>query len=64
PVQLYDLETDPGERHNLQAQHPARVRAMIARLEQQVNAGRSTPGASQPNNGAVDIWRGRTPVLP
>lgn len=64
PVQMYDLETDPGERHNLQAQHPARVRAMIARLEQQVNAGRSTPGASQPNNGAVDIWRGRTPVLP
>lgn len=62
PVQLYDLETDPGERHNLQAEHPERVRSMIARLEQQVQTGRSTPGPPQPNHGTVDIWRGRAPI--
>lgn len=64
PVQLYDLEADPGEQHNLQAENPERVRSMIAKLEQQVSAGRSTPGSSQPNNGAVDIWRGRAAFEP
>jgi arylsulfatase A-like enzyme len=59
PVQLYDLEADPGEQRNLQAQHPDVVRNLIARLEQLVNDGRSTAGLPQANNGAVDIWRGR-----
>jgi arylsulfatase A len=61
PVQLYDLETDPSEQRNLYAQHPGRVREMIAVLERQVKEGRSTPGRPQANQGGVDIWRGRTP---
>jgi arylsulfatase A-like enzyme len=33
PVQLYDLQTDPGERTNLQGRHPERVAAMRELLE-------------------------------
>jgi arylsulfatase A len=60
-VQLYNLEADPAEQRNLYAQHPGRVREMIATLERQVKDGRSTPGRPQANHGAVDIWQGRAP---
>jgi arylsulfatase A len=63
PVQLYDLVTDPGEWRNVHADHPDRVRAMVATLERLVRDGRSTPGARQPNHGPVDIWRGRDPAV-
>lgn len=63
-VQLYDLDRDPGEQHNLQAKHPERVRELLAKLEQQVKAGRSTPGPPQANHGTVNIWRGRQPFTP
>ncbi len=56
-VQLYNLREDPGETHNLQAQHPARVKAMVARLQQLVAEGRSTPGPKQTNDVPVDIWK-------
>lgn len=59
PVQLYDLESDPGEQVNLQAQEPERVARMRALLETQVREGRSTPGRPQPNDGAVEIHTGR-----
>jgi arylsulfatase A len=57
PVQLFDLATDIGEQRNVQAQHPEVVARLTKLLEQQVAAGRSTPGPSQPNNGPVEIWR-------
>ena len=56
-VQLYDLQADPGERQNLQAEHPDTVREMVARLKQCVSDGRSTPGALQQNDAEVDIWK-------
>ncbi len=59
PVQLYDLEADPGERTNLQAQHPEVVQRLAGLLEKLVAAGRSTPGAPQKNDVAVDIWKGK-----
>ena len=59
-VQLYDMRRDPGERHNLHAEHPAVVRDMVAGLKRLVAAGRSTPGPEQRNDTAVDIWKADT----
>ena len=56
-VQLYDMESDPGEQTNLQAQQPGRVREMIAALAKLVADGRSTPGTPQANDAEVDIWK-------
>ncbi len=56
-VQLYDMENDPEEQHNLQASHPDQVRAMTALLEKTVANGRSTPGPRQRNDTEVDIWK-------
>jgi arylsulfatase A-like enzyme len=39
--QLYNLKKDPGERVNLAAKYPARVKAMQARLDKVIAAGRS-----------------------
>ncbi len=39
--QLFDLEADPGERHDLSAQHPEVMSAMIAGLDAQIEAGRT-----------------------
>jgi arylsulfatase A-like enzyme len=43
PGQLYDLETDPGEKVNLYSKHPERVQKMKAQLEEYKNSGRSAP---------------------
>ena len=56
-VQLYDMQTDPGETRNLQAEQPEKVRELIQLLEGYVAEGRSTPGASQQNDVPVDIWK-------
>ena len=34
PPELYDLAQDPGERHDLAAEHPDRVRRMLGQLEE------------------------------
>jgi hypothetical protein len=64
PVQLYDLEKDPGEKQNLHAAHPDIIKNMIDSLQRDVDRGRSTPGKNQSNNGKVDIWKGRKPYQP
>ena len=56
-VQLYDMRADPGERHNVHAEHPDKVRQMIALLQKIVDDGRSTPGERQHNDVPVDIWK-------
>ena len=53
-VQLFDLNTDIHEDHNLATQQPARVSAMVRLLRQQIDAGRSTPGPRL-KNGRVPI---------
>ena len=56
-VQLYDMEADPGERINRFADEPEVVRRLVATLEQIIADGRSTPGAKQINDVAVDVWK-------
>ncbi len=45
PGQLYNLDTDPGERMNLYFQHPEITRKLKALLEKSKQDGRSAPGA-------------------
>ncbi len=49
-VQLYDMESDPGERENLCETRPEIVRELTELLHRTVIAGRSTPGTPQPNS--------------
>jgi arylsulfatase A-like enzyme len=67
-VQLYDLAADPGERNNVQSEHPDVVARMTALLERYVAEGRSTPGAPQRNDTTVEIrkapGRGGSEVSP
>ena len=55
PIQLYDMEHDVGERHNVQDQHPDVVAELKALLTGYVKQGRSTPGVPQSNTG-VKYW--------
>lgn len=55
PVQLFDLENDPGEKKNLQADYPGKVKELKELLTQYVTDGRSTPGSRQANEGK-EIW--------
>ena len=43
PGQLYNLETDPGERVNLYSKHPEKVKTLKAKLEEFKVSGRSAP---------------------
>jgi arylsulfatase A-like enzyme len=56
PAQLYNLADDLGETKNLYAQHPELVEQMLALMDKLVSNGRSTPGAPQENDVAVN-WR-------
>jgi len=57
PVQLYNLEQDPGERRNVQADHPEIVARLTTLLERYVTEGRSTLGPATKNDRAVTIRR-------
>jgi len=59
-VQLYDLSTDVAESKNLQAEHPDVVARMTKILEQQIANGRSTPGAKQKNDTAIQIIKSQS----
>ncbi len=56
PGQLYNLEDDLAEQHNLYAEHPRRVAELLRLMEQLVQQGRSTPGPRQ-NNDVPVRWR-------
>ena len=48
-MQLYDLESDPGEMRNVIGEHPDVVRRLTARMREHIERGRSTPGPAQTN---------------
>ncbi|WDE99257.1 arylsulfatase [Lentisphaera profundi] len=50
-IQLYNLETDPAEKINLQANHPEIVDKFVNHLAKVIKEGRSTKGAKQSNEG-------------
>lgn len=50
PVQLYDLDQDPGERNNLAKQLPEKVHEMQQLLEHLITRGRSNEGARRQND--------------
>ncbi len=56
PIQLYDMETDVGERRNVYAEHPEVVEHLTALLTTYIKNGRSTPGAPQENDGP-SFWK-------
>ena len=59
PVQLYDLEKDIEEKNNLQDKYPEKVKELTVLLQSYVDAGRSTPGKKQQNNGPTPITRNK-----
>jgi len=56
-IQLYNLERDIGEQHNVQDRYPDVVFRLTTLLEKYVDEGRSTPGRPQKNTGQPDIWK-------
>ena len=53
PGELFNLATDPTQRHNLYATEAAKVNELAALMERHVTEGRSTPVPRQDND--VDI---------
>ncbi len=51
PMQLYNLEKDPGEEQNLIGSHMEKVQELKFLLTDYIQNGRSTPGAIQKNDG-------------
>jgi arylsulfatase A-like enzyme len=56
PIQLYDLQSDPKETSNLQAQYPEIVSELKNTLRRYIEEGRSTPGSRQSNEGNAIHW--------
>ena len=54
-MQLFNLKEDPSEEKNLVAEKPEKVKELIALLNEQVEAGRSTPGEKVNNDREIDI---------
>jgi len=59
-IQLYNLEADPKEKTNLQAQYPELAREMAEELYMAIKQGRTTKGAQQPNDGWPDTVNEKT----
>ncbi len=53
--QLCDMTADLGEQQNLAGQQPAQVQLLRSLLDQQIAAGRSTPGKPQSNDAKIVV---------
>jgi arylsulfatase A-like enzyme len=54
-IQLVNMTADIGEQTNLASQNSDKVQELRELLEEQIAAGRSTPGPSQPNDVSITI---------
>ena len=61
-LELYDLKSDPGEKHDVRPHHAERVRSLTKQLTRIVCSGRSTPGIPQPND--TSYWKDLTWMTP
>jgi hypothetical protein len=52
---------DIGEQANVHDREPATVQQLTKLLEKYIADGRSTPGAPQKNDAAVDMWKNSGP---
>ncbi len=59
PIQLFDLESDPAEKNNLQGKHPDVVKELVADLAKAIHDGRTNPGPKQANDGHPDTFHAR-----
>jgi len=57
PVQLYNMESDIGEKSNVEAAHPDIVARLIKDLKTCIANGRSTPGPTQTNDVKINMWK-------
>ncbi len=55
PVQLFDLEADPGEQTNLAQKNPDRVKKMTTMLQSMIDTGRTTSGPLLENDVPVEM---------
>lgn len=55
-TELYDLDEDPGETHDLSAERKSRVQELRSALRRIVESGRSTPGSEVDNYQGADWW--------
>lgn len=56
-LQLYNMETDIGEKNNLYEQYPEKVEELTTLMESFIEDGRSTSGNHQQNDGKVELWK-------
>lgn len=55
PMQLFNLDDDPGETKNLLSASPEKVKALLRLLDRQVRDGRCTPGKAVANDRVVNF---------
>jgi arylsulfatase A len=62
PAQLYNMETDVGERKNLYLEKPEVARKLLSLLREDIQRGRSTKGAPSRNDvGKIVLWKNGAP---
>lgn len=63
--QLYNMETDVGEQHNLYIQKPEVVQELLKQLESDIRSGRSTDAPPASNDiGKIKIWKSSRQAVP
>jgi hypothetical protein len=55
PIQLFHLQTDPGENNNIAEMHPDVVQNLSTLMQRYIDEGRSTPGKKQLNDREIAL---------